>query len=158
MFNPLQKTMVGHAALVMVVAMCAGVGLMLSLLGGIELVPGHITEFAIPGNTPAWARAHVGGILNSLLVIALALVLPGLEFSGRAAARLGWLFVGTGWANTVFYWAALFAPNRALSLGPNRFGESNLAAVIGFVPALLFAVLALAAMAVIARKAFSGRG
>jgi hypothetical protein len=155
MFDPLQKKMVGHAALIMIVALGAGIGLLMSLLGGVELVPGHIAEFAMPGNTQAWARAHVGGILNSLLVMVVALVLPGLGFSGRAAARLGWLLIGTGWANTVFYWAALFSANRALSFGANRFGPSGPVAIIGFLPALLFAVVALVAMAVIARKALA---
>jgi len=153
--NPLQKTMVGHAALVIFVALCAGFGLTMSLLGGLEFLPGHIAEFTIPGNPQAWARTHVGGILNGLLIIAVAMVLPGLNFSERTAARLAWLTVGTGWANTVFYWAGLFAPNHALTFGPNHFGPSSAAAVIGLLPALVFAVLTMIVMAALARKAFA---
>jgi len=53
----------------------------------------------------------------------------------------------------VFYWAALFAPNRAISFAGNHWGAANLASVIGLAPALLFAYLSLIAVAVIAYRA-----
>lgn len=153
MLNALQKKMIGHAFLVLFVGMCAGLGLTASLLGGFEFIPGQITEMIVPGNTAAWARAHAGGILNALMVVGVALVLPGLGFSDKGASRIGWILIGMGWANTVFYWAALFAPNRAISLASNHWGPANLASVIGLVPALVFAYLSLIAVAVIAYRA-----
>lgn len=148
-----QKRIIGHAFLILFVALCAGLGLTASLLGGMELVPGRIMEFSMPGSSAAWARAHAGGILNALLLVSVALVLPGLGFADAKAHRLGWMVIGTGWANTVFYWGALFAPNRALSFADNRWGAANLASVIGLVPALIFAVVMLYVAAVIAWQA-----
>lgn len=154
-FTPLQKAMVGHACLILFVALLAGIGLLMSLIGGVELVPGSIITFDVPGNNGAWARAHVGGMLNATLVLLMAIVARGLDFPAAAAQRLAWIFVGTGWANTVFYWAALFAPNRALTIASNRFGESNLATFVGYAPALLFAVLSMVGAAMVAKRAFA---
>jgi hypothetical protein len=66
------------------------------------------------------------------------------------------MLIGTGYANTAFYWGALFAPNHAVTFGDNRLGESNLAAVLGFTPALVFAIIAMIAMVIVIRSAFSG--
>ena len=154
-FNPLQKKMIGQGALILLIGMLAGVGLLISLLGGMEIIPGQITEFSIPGDTGAWVRNHIGGMLNGILIILVALTLQGLGFSQAAAGRMYWMLVGTGWANTVFYWAALFAPNRALSFADNRHGESNLASVIGLAPSLLFAVVSIVAVFTLMRQAFA---
>ncbi|MBI5617549.1 MAG: hypothetical protein HY943_14785 [Gammaproteobacteria bacterium] len=54
-----------------------------------------------------------------------------------------------------FYRAALFAPNRALTIASNRFGERNLATFIGYAPALLFAVLSMVGAAMVAKQAFA---
>lgn len=151
----LQKKMIGQGSLVLLIGMLAGVGLLISLLGGMELIPGQIVEFSIPGNTGAWVRTHLGGMLNGILIIVAALTLQGLGFSEAAAGRMYWMLVGTGWANTLFYWAALFAPNRALSFGDNVHGASNLASIIGLAPALLFAVVSIIAVFTLMRQAFA---
>lgn len=149
-----QRRMVGHGAWILLIAMLAGVGLLVSLLGGMELWPGQIVPIQTPANASAWARTHVGGILNALLVMVVALLLPVLNFPEAGARRVGLWIVGTGWANTLFYWAALFAPNRALTFGDNRFGATNVAALIGLIPALVFVVLSLVAVFFIARQAW----
>jgi hypothetical protein len=154
LFTALQKRIIGHAALMLLVAMLAGVGLLVSVLGGLELWPGHIMAITLPSNPAGWVRTHVGGILNAVLVMLIALLLPGLGFADASARRIGLLIVGTGWANTLFYWAAMWAPNRALTFGDNRLGASNLAAVVGLAPALLFVLLSLVAVALIARQAW----
>lgn len=154
-FTTLQKKMMGQGAAVLLVGMFAGIGLLISLLGGIELIPGSIIEFSIPGSADAWVRAHIGGMMNGILIILVAIAMAGLGFAEAAAGRMFWMLVGTGWANTLFYWAALLAPNRALSFADNRFGESNLAAIIGLVPALLFAVISIIAIFSFMRQAFA---
>jgi hypothetical protein len=154
MFNPLQHKMIGHGALMLLVAMLAGVGLLVSVLGGLELWPGHILPVAMPSNPAGWVRTHVGGILNAMLVMLVALLLPGLGFASAPAQRIARFMVGTGWANTLFYWAAMWAPNRALTFGDNRLGVSNAASLLGLAPALLFVVLSMVAVALIARQAF----
>jgi hypothetical protein len=154
MFNPLQKRLIGHAALMLLMAMLAGVGLLVSVIGGLELWPGHILSLNLPSNPAGWVRTHVGGTLNAMLVMVIALLLPGLGFADAPARRIGLFMVGTGWANTLFYWAAMWAPNRALTFGDNRQGASNLASVIGLAPALLLVVLSMIAVAMIARQAW----
>ena len=154
-FTLVQKKMMGHGALILFVGMLAGIGLLIGLLGGIELIPGHIIQFSIPGTTEAWVRTHIGGMMNGMLILLVASLLSGLGFADAAAKRMSWMLVGTGWANTVFYWAALFAPNRALSFADNKWGASNLASIIGLAPALLFAVISLIAVFMLAKQAFA---
>lgn len=154
-FSPLQKKMIGQGAAVMLVGMFAGVGLLMSLLGGFELIPGYIIEFEIFGQTDAWVRAHIGGMMNGMLIMLVASFMGGIGINGAAANRMFWMLVGTGWANTIFYWAAMFAPNRALSFADNKFGESNMAAILGLLPALLFAVISIIAIFVVMKQAFS---
>lgn len=153
-FSSLEKRMIGHGMAVIFIGMLAGLGLLMSLLGGLELIPGTITEFSIPGPTDAWVRAHVGGILNGMLTVGVAVVMSGIGIVDAAARRVFWMIVGSGWAFTVFYWCALFAPNRAISFADNRWGESNLAAIIGFVPALAFTVIDLIGVFIVTREAF----
>jgi hypothetical protein len=147
--------MVGHGALILLIGMCAGIGLLISLLGGAELIPGRIIAFSIPGASDAWVRAHLGGMMNAFLILLIALVIPGLQFTSKSEAWLGWVLIGTGWANTLFYWAALWAPNRAISFADNRFGASNLASIVGLAPALLFALASIVVVFTVARKALS---
>ena len=54
----------------------------------------------------------------------------------------GLIFVA--WANTVFYWLGNAAANRALSIGDNPLGQSDIFGIVGFLPALIGAVIALA--------------
>ena len=69
--------------------------------------------------------------------------------------HIWWMIVGTAYGNTVFYWAGILAPNRALSAGANRMGEASLAGVVGYLPALVFALVVMVAMVIVARAAFS---
>lgn len=157
MLEDVQRRMIGHGAAILLVAMVSGIGLLISLIGGVEILPGRLVPFDVPSDPTTWARVHIGGLLNALLVLAVAAVLPVLHFPHRSASGIAWALIGTAWANTLFYWAALFAPNRALTLGPNRFGETNLAAWLGLPPALVFAVISMVAVATIAWRALTVR-
>src|SRR6516225_1348347 len=112
-----QRLMIAHGLFILFIGMVAGVGLLISLLGGLEVWPGRIVPIDVPGGSAAWGRLHLGQILNAFLIILTALALPVLDADARFARRLNWMVVGTGWANTAFYLAALFAPNRALTFG-----------------------------------------
>ncbi len=148
------RRMVGHGAIVTFIGLVAGFGLLISLIGGLELYPGFILHFRIPGDTHAWARAHVGGLMNGMLVIVFALFIHAARLPARQASQLFWMLVGTGYANTAFYWGGLFSPSHALTLGNNRLGESNIAGILGFLPALVFAIVLMVAMVIVARWAF----
>jgi hypothetical protein len=155
MHERIQKIMIGHGALVLLIAMLSGIGLLAARLGGLELFPGVFFSFSVAGAPDGWARVHVGGMLNAFLIFLVALMLPILGFSQKAAVRLGWIIIGTGWANSLFYWAALVSHNRALSFGSNRYGDGGLVSAIGLAPALLFVFLSLIAVGAIAIRAFS---
>ena len=149
------RNMIGHSAVVIFIALLAGWGLAMSLIGGFEIFPGYILPFEIPGDSSAWARAHTGGLLNGLLVLAFAWVLSSLNLDRKKSFHVWWMIVGTAYANTIFYWAGILAPNRAITAGSNRLGEASLAGIIGFLPAAVFALVLMVAMIIAARAAFS---
>jgi hypothetical protein len=154
MSNTLQRKMAGHGILMIFCTLAFGVGLWMHLVGGFEIVPGYIIHFNVPGTPEGWARAHTGPALNGMMVIAVAFVLPMLEFSAQTAARLGWIIVADGWANVGFYLFGNFTPNRGLSFGDNRYGEGDLFSALALGPAYLFGGLALIALFIIGRQAF----
>ena len=136
-----QKLMIGHALLVIVVAMISGFMLGFGLINGLELYPGKIVEMPYYGTTDGWARAHAGGLANGLLIIVMALALPQIPLSERMCKWTAWGFIYIGWANTVFYWFGNASPNRALSFGDNPLGATNVLGAIGFGVALVGAIL-----------------
>ncbi|MGQ0503198.1 MAG: styrene-oxide isomerase StyC [Panacagrimonas sp.] len=150
-----QRRMAGHGILMIFCTLLFGVGLWMNLVGGFEVIPGTILHFQVPGTPEGWARAHVGPALNGMMVIAVAFVLPMLDFTHKTATRLGWIIVLDGWANVGFYLFSNFTANRGLSFGANHFGEANVFSTLALGPAYLFGVLALVALFIIGRKAFS---
>lgn len=149
------RRMVGHGAIILFIALLAGFGLVMSLIGGLEIFPGFILDFDIPGDADAWARTHSGGLMNGMLVILFALLIHAAHMPAPLAGRLYWMLIGTGYANTAFYWGGLFSPSRALSFGDNRIGESTIAGILGFLPALIFAIVLMVAVIMVARWAFA---
>ena len=69
----LQRQMVGHGLLVMVAALLAGFMLGFGLIGGLEVIPGKTVSMSYYRATDGWVRAHVDGLTNGLMIIALAL-------------------------------------------------------------------------------------
>ncbi|ERJ37755.1 hypothetical protein L810_7894 [Burkholderia sp. AU4i] len=88
-----------------------------------------------------------------MMVIAVAFVLPALNFSEKVGTLLGWIIVGDGWSNVIFYFFANLASNRGLSFGGNRFGPGDIFGVIALAPAYLFGVLAMVALLIIGWRA-----
>ena len=151
-----QKKMVGHGAIIMLFGLIAGFGLLMDLIGGFEIIPGVILEFDLPADSSAWARTHVGGLMNGLLVMVFALLMYAMHLPENMSRHFYWMLVGTGYANTIFYWGGMFSPSRALTLGDNRLGESNLAGVIGLLPAFIFAFVLMVAVIMLALHVFRG--
>jgi len=155
MNNSIRK-MIGHGAIIMVFGLVAGFGLVISLIGGFEFFPGMMLEFELPGDSRAWARTHVGGVLNGIMVFSLALVFAAMHLPENTEKRLIWMIVGAGYANTIFYWLGMIAENRSLSFGDNSFGATSIAGVAGLLPALVFAFITIIAMFILAKHAFAG--
>lgn len=144
-----QQRMAGHGVLMIFFTLLFGLGLWMKLLEGFELFPGYMLSFTIPGTPEGWARAHVGPALNGMMVIAVAFVLPNLQYKASTRALLGWIVIGDGWSNVIFYFFSNLAANRGLSFGGNRFGPSDTFGVIALAPAYVFGVLAMIALVMI---------
>lgn len=157
MLEATQRKWFGHGVLMMLATLLGGVGLWMHLVGGFEIVPGYIIHFSLPGTADGWVRAHTGPVLNGLMVIGVAVVIPKLDFSLAKARVLGWLIVADGWANVIFYLFGNFAPNRGLSFGPNHFGEASIYGVIALGPAYLFGAIAVVVMFIIGHRALTHR-
>lgn len=153
MNKQLQRTMCGHGILMIFSTLLFGVFLWMNLVGGFEIIPGYILEFNVPGTPEGWAKAHIGPALNGMMVIAVALVLPMLDFSAVAAKRLGWIIVLEGWANVGFYFFGNFSDNRGLSFGDSRLGTGDIFSALALGPAYFFGALAMIALMIIGLKA-----
>ncbi len=154
-----QRIMVGHGVLIILVGALAGFMLFFSLLGEIALSPlPWAIDVQVPGAVRAWRGAHVGNMLNGVLIIALAGGLGYVSLSASGQKLTCWGMVGVVWGNAFFYVFAVFAPNRGLSLTDNRYGEASVAGVLAYLPALIAAVLLMVVCVVVARGAFAAAG
>lgn len=137
----LQRLMLVNALLVILASMLAGFMLGFAVIGGLEIYPGKILAMPYYGTADGWVRAHTGGVLNGLLIIAFALALPLIPLSDKMQQLTAGSFIFIGWANTAFYWFGNAAGSRALSFGDNRLGASNIMGMIGYGAALIGAIL-----------------
>lgn len=154
MLTTFERKMAGHGILMIFTTLLFGVGLWMHLVGGFEIVPGYIIHFQIPGSPEGWAKAHMGPALNGMMVIAVAVVLPNLDFTARTSQLLGWTVILDGWSNVCFYFFSNFSPNRGLTFGPNHFGPGDIFSVLALAPAYVFGVLAMVALLMIGCQAF----
>ena len=113
-----------------------GIGLLISaalsgwlhffqLLGEIDLWPvlNHI-EGQVPGETRAWIMAHMEGITNGLLLMAIAVIAPWLTLSARQFRWLVYASVTFGWLFTLPAIANAWFGTRGLAFGGGPFGDS----------------------------------
>ncbi len=131
-----QKIMVINGLLVLTVAMLSGFMLMFLLIGGLEVWPGRILQIPVYGSEAGWVRAHSGGVTNGLLVLIIGAILPNLNLGSLSKKLVCYGFVYVGWSFTIFYWFGNAAGNRALTLGDNPLGSTDVFGLIGFIPAL----------------------
>lgn len=147
----LQRTMIAHGLLVVLVAMLAGFMLIFSLVGGFEVWPGTIIAIPAYGTTDGWVRAHSGGLTNGLLVMAIAFALPKIDVSSFQQKLLAYGFIYIAWSFTVFYWVGNASANRSLTFGDSPLGDSSLLSILGFLPGLPSVFLVLVLLAIAAR-------
>ena len=150
----IQAKLIGHGALVILIALIAGMMLGFSLVEGIRLWPFIDLSAEIPGSTRGWRMAHTGGIMNGVLVIAIALTLCRLKLTIKQLKWVYWLFTCTAWGNTIFYWLGNFASNRGLSVGATKFGEGDLLGALAYLIVSPVMLLTIAGCWIIMRAAF----
>ena len=128
----LSKLAIANGMAVLFIGLVAGVMLIFSMLGGVGLWPLPIAEVNVPGTTRGWTAAHVGGILNGVMIATIAVLMRHLEMIGKAAFWVGWGLIITGWANTIFYWAGNVSSNRGPSVAATPYGPGDMAGAVAF--------------------------
>lgn len=151
----LQRLVIGHAMLVLLVGLVAGLMLVFSLLEAVTVWPLPAWEVAVPGSARGWSAAHVGGILNGVMMAVLAVLMSKLGLGGNRASVTGWGLIVTGWGNTLFYWAGNLAPNRGLSVGATPFGDGDAAGALAFLGGGVAMLFTFVVVVILARAAFA---
>jgi len=130
-----QRLLVGHGALVLLMAFVVGFGFLFFLIGKIALwpIPGAI-DYQLPGTYDAWRMAHMEGITNGFGLWLLAAVLPLLNLSAKTCRRIAIGMIITAWTIVI---ASVFDPLFPSSRGLELTGESSLTNDVAF---LLFVV------------------
>ena len=91
------RAMIGHGLAIVFIGLLLGIGLLASLIGGLEPVPGNIVAFQLPGTPAAWARAHVGSLLNGVLIVVAALAAHHVGLAEKTRRRVTWMLLVTGY-------------------------------------------------------------
>lgn len=103
---PLQRTLIVHGGLVLMLGFVAGFGFLFYLLGAVELwpIPGSI-DYQLPGSVKAWRMSHLEGVMNGLMLWLAAAALPVFRLPGTSARRVTYALLVTAWTFPV---ASLF--------------------------------------------------
>lgn len=150
----LRDIMAGNGVLMIFAALVGGLGLWMYVLGGFELLPGVFLEFQLPGSERGWTAAHTGPVMNGLMVIAVAFVMPQLSFSQKWGQIWGWIVMLDGWSNVGFYFFSNFSPNRGLAFAETPvLGGADIFSFLALFPAYVFGVLNMIALVAIGRQA-----
>jgi styrene-oxide isomerase len=153
-----ESLMIGNGALIFFVGLMSGYLFLFRLIEEISIwpIPGSI-KIVLPADERAWRAAHVGNILNALMLIGIGLSLSRLRVSVTSAKVICWGLILSAWGNFGFYTLSAFgATGRGLSFGENRFGGGDLLSTLTFLVAYPGAILAPIAMLLVARGAFAG--
>ncbi|XAT59602.1 hypothetical protein GN278_01435 [Rhodobacteraceae bacterium Araon29] len=138
------RRLIRHGLMVIFVGLLCGFGLGFAINGEVGFSPIPITfDYTMAAEPRAWRSAHVGAITNGMMSLLFAAVLPFLALQSRAAQKVVTGTIIVIWGNTIFYVAALWAPNRGLSFGATDAGPGNLAGAVAYIPAVIAAVLLL---------------
>lgn len=137
MSGRLRAQMVLHGVAVIALGLLAGFPYGQVITGGME------------GSERAWRMAHLEGVLNGMLVLAVAGVAPALALSPRQHALLAWSLVGAGYGNVVASVIGAWTGQRGLALADSA--ANNLVFAL-FVAAIVAVFVGLALTALGARR------
>ena len=144
---------IANGMAVLFIGLVAGIMLIFALLEAVTLWPLPEWKVLVPGSARGWQAAHVGGILNGVMIAGAALLMNHLALEGREATWAGWGMIITGWANTVFYWAGNLSQNRGLSVGATPFGEGDIWGALAFLGGGAGMVFTFVAVVILGRAA-----
>ncbi|CAA0092540.1 Styrene-oxide isomerase [Zhongshania aliphaticivorans] len=130
-----------HGFAGILVSLVTGFILIFAMLGGASLSPIPILiEFDVPGTVQGWRTVHIGMMMNGIMAVALACAMRTVYLNETQAFRVFGGTVLAVWANFMFYFFGMFAPNHGLTLEANALGEASMAGALAFFPALLGAI------------------
>jgi len=129
------RSLIRHAVVALSMGLIGGAGLVVTLLGHLELAPiiGKI-EMTLPGDTQLWRNAHTGPIMNALFVMLIAALGPFFQLTAKRQLVLHNAALLMLWGNSLGYNLAPFASNRGLAWSADL--TSNITYVLFFVAAL----------------------
>jgi len=119
------------------------------------VVPSIFMGIPVFGTTEGWIRAHSGGIVNALLIIAIAFALPHCRLAPGYSALYAKGMVFVGWANAVFYWFGNASANDSLSFSDNTLDATNILATFGCSVAVIAAFVIIVVVVQMARGFFA---
>ena len=136
-----RATLVTHGTIVFLLGLAAGFPFAFEILQRIELwpVPGTL-PFDPPGDLRGWRMAHLEGVLNGLVLFAVAGIAPVLRLTAGSARTVVVALLVTAWGNTVASIIGPLSETRGLAFG--GFWNSIVyllfvAAIVGIVTALV---------------------
>ena len=134
---------------VMIVGLLGGFAWTFALIEEVSLSPIPVVfADSFPGDPANWRAVHIGCLMNGIMALAIAGVMPRFSLPAPAQTRVTYSVIFAIWANTIFYFANLAAPNRSLSLGDNALGEASVAGAVGYTTAVIGAVVLIYALSV----------
>lgn len=149
-----QAALIGHGALVLMVSLFAAFMLTFDMLQGIKIWPLLHIDVEIPGTVRGWRVAHVGGLLNGIMMIAIALAFTRISLSAGKLKFIYLSLVFTGWGNTLFYWFGNFSMNRGLSVSDTPYGAGEIFGALSYIAGASVMVFTLIAIIFVAKCAF----
>jgi len=141
MESRLRSKMIHHGALVILLGLLAGFPFALVITGDLA------------GSERAWKMAHLEGVLNGLLLIAVAAAGGNLRLAPRRQAWMAGAFIVTAWGNLVAsVIAAIFEVRGLEPRGPT----ANLVVYAIFMVAVIAVIIGLGLLAKGALAAIPG--
>ncbi len=134
-----QARLTAHGALVFLLGMVAGFPFAFAILGRVALWPLNI-QWVVPGEPRAWHMAHLEGILNGVMLFAIAAVGPRLRLDASRQRLLATSLLVTAWGNMIASLIAPFFGVRGLELGG---GVANTVVFLLFMIAIVTVFIAL---------------
>lgn len=105
-------------------ALLFGFGLLLGLVFTFNLIGDVVawpllpsTGLSIPGTEAGWRRAHLGGIVNALAMMAFAAAGASLRLGETGRRLYGGFTQLTGWCNSIGFFIAALTGTRGLGYG-----------------------------------------
>ncbi len=149
MTDRMRALLVANGAIVFLIGLAAGIPFAIEIVQKFELWPLPVSvELDPPGDVRGWRMAHLEGIMNGLVLFAVAGVVPVLRYSPRSAAVAYWGLLITAWGNTIASIIGPMTDTRGLTFG----GFWNSIVYLLFVVAIVGIVAAIIATLVAALR------